>query len=353
MANKLKKEIKRINRIRKIGDDEKTLRIINKFLKEHPNNKELINQKLISLNNLGRFKELEKYKEDLILLKDLSDDYKNVDLIISRSYNLEELGHVKQATSLINKSLNYHPEDTDLINANMDLLENFQDNEDEYFLRDLISVNPNNSEAYNVLGRILAYKSESDEDPKFQEAMDCFDKSVEYTPEVYAGNETCVYIDKSNVLLDFKKYDDAIKTLDLIPDEHINSNIKYRQKAIIYNDLKKYDLALEYIDKAIDIEKDNVDPYLFEIKGKIYLCVKDYDEAIKWFDKALYEVDIFSIRDSTIIYKAIALKEKGKFEESLSLLNEIEENMVMVARGFTDKNYEKAQNIIKEINNLI
>jgi tetratricopeptide (TPR) repeat protein len=288
------------------------------------------------INNLKRSVKLSN--------NDSKDIYKDINLVYDKWKLLMESWSDEEEASFINEALIYYPNDIDLIDRNRDLLIEFQRDSEE-FLRGLLKVNPNNSEAYVYLGRNLSHQAYiSKDESKFQEAIACLDKAIEvFNVEVYEDNLTCIYIDKGNTLLKFKKYDDAIKAFDLIDDDHYNADIKFREKAIIYRDLKKYDLALYYINKSIKM--GIVDSYLMEIKGSIYVYMKEYDIAIKYLNQV-------NDRKDAIYYKAVALKEKGEYSKSLECLNKIEENKYFIKNGWIDHLYEKAQKLIKEINNI-
>ncbi|MDR3223464.1 MAG: hypothetical protein LBT66_07040 [Methanobrevibacter sp.] len=342
MSNKIKKKIKRLDKIIASHNYKKTLNEVDKLLKDYPNNLDLIKIKSIVLMEVGKYEELLKFHDSYS-----EDIYTDIDIVHVKMVVLEELKDIKEIAIFANKSLIYYPDNYYLVNTNIDTLNDFQmDIDDMNFLKDLLKINPNNVDAYinlgyvsNNLGRFF------DDSSMYQDAVNYFDKAIEIT-KLNDDNPSHIYLDKGESLIKFKKYDEALKTFDLIDDEDHNADMKFREKAIIYRKLGDYDMALKYIDKAIEKDSFNHDYYLMEIKGTIYLCMGDYDLAIECFNQA---------RDnnrSSYYYKAFALKEKGEYLESLNYLNMIEESEYLIKKGWRDYNYERTQKLIKEINEL-
>ncbi|MDR3290962.1 MAG: tetratricopeptide repeat protein [Methanobrevibacter sp.] len=345
MSNKLKKEIRILNSILLSDDDEKSLNVVNKLLKDYPNNLYFIKIKSIALTKLKKYKELLKlhdnYSEEI---------YKDKDIVHAKIEALDQLNDIKQEAIFVNKSLVYYPDDFYVVNMNDSVIEHFQsDIEDLNFLKDLLKFNPNNIEIYMTIGRILNNLGRSlDDSSRYQDAINYFDKAIELcklNPN-YGNNPSYIYLDKGESLSLLKKYDEAIKTLDLIDDEDSNAEMKFRKKAIIYRKLGDYDAALKYVDKAIEEGPGDLffDYYLIEIKGTIYLCMKEYDLAIDCFNQDRDN------NQSSYYYKALALKEKGKYLESLNCLNMIKESEYLIKQGWIDYDYQRAQKLIKEIN---
>ncbi|MDR3290961.1 MAG: tetratricopeptide repeat protein [Methanobrevibacter sp.] len=340
MSNKLKKEIKRLNTILRSKDDKKILAVVNKLLKDYPNILYFVRIKSIALTKLEKYKELlklhDKYSEEI---------YMDIDIVHTKLYALEDLKDIKKQAIFVNKSLIYYPEDFHLVTKNDNILNHFQSTtEDIEFLKDLLKVNPNNIEIYMHLGYASAKLARSlDDFSKQEDAINYFDKAIELCKldPNHDNNPSHIYIDKGESLASFERYDEAIKTFDLIDDEDINADIKFREKSIVYREIGDYDLALKYIDKAIEIDNDS---YLMELKGRIYLCMKDYDLAIKCFNQSADDDD-----RAANYYKAFALKEKGEYVESINCLNMIKKNE-NIKKGWADYEYERAQKLIKEIN---
>ncbi|MDR3290960.1 MAG: hypothetical protein LBT10_02320 [Methanobrevibacter sp.] len=340
MSSKLKKEIKRLNSILASNDNEKALNAVNKLLKDYPHNSYLVKMKSLILSKL------EKYEELLKLYDNYSEDiYKNINLVHSELDALKKLEDIKGEAIFLNKSLIYHPDDFHLLNENENIFSNFQStNNDLEFLKELLKVNPDNIEIYMNLAHVSTNLGLYFDDPsKHQDAIKYFDKAIELckSDSNYGNDPSYIYITKGESLAMSKNYDEAIKTLDLIGDKDDNADVKFREKSIIYRKLGDYDNALKYIDKAIEIDSE---PYLMETKGIIYLCMKDYDLAMEYFNHAIDN------GWKSYYYKALVLKEKGEYSESISYLNKIKENEYLAKKGWVDHEYERAQKLIKEIN---
>jgi tetratricopeptide (TPR) repeat protein len=342
---KIEKLSRKLIKIMKTCDYEKALKRVNKPLKDYPNATYFIQIKSIALYELGKYEELLKFHEGYS-----KDIYENINLVYAKLNALNKLGYIKEEISFINESLNYFPGNFSLVNRNYDILPKFQDVEDIKFLKELLKVNPNNTDIYYNLGCISNnYGKFLKDNSKYEDAMSYFNKIIELydNDDLYDEIPSGCYINKAETYMNLKKYDDALKTLDLIDNNDMNTEIKFRTKAIIYRKMKDYDNALKFIDKAIEEDKDN-DSYLIEIKGTIYLCMKEYDTAINYFNQIIDD----EYTDSTMYYKAFALKEKGEYLKSLKYLKKFKKSEYMIKRGWVDYQYEKAQKLIKEINSL-
>jgi tetratricopeptide (TPR) repeat protein len=342
---KIEKLARKLFNVVRTGDYEKTLKKVNKLLREYPDVMYFIRIKSIVLCELEKYGELLKFHDDYS-----KDIYEDINIVYNNWEALEKLGYVKEETAFINESLNYFPDNFNLINENTDILYEFQDVEDVKFLKELLKVNPNNEEVYMQLGCISNNYGKFLKDlSKYEDAINYFDKAIELydNNNLYDEIPSGIYIDKAESYVHLKKYDNAIKTLDLIEDNNMNTEIKFREKVIIYRRLKDYDNALKFINKAIEKDRDN-DPYLIEIKGTIYLCMKEYDTAINYFNQVITDRDT----DSLSYYKALALKEKGEYSKSLEYLKRIKESEYLIKKGWIDYQYEKTQKLIKEIDSL-
>ncbi|MDR3290907.1 MAG: tetratricopeptide repeat protein [Methanobrevibacter sp.] len=342
MSNKIKKKIKRLDNIIASCDDKKILNEVDKLLKDYPNNLYLIKVKSISLFRLEKYEELLKFHDSY-----LEDIYTDSDIVHTKMDALNALNDIKEMAIFVNKSLIYHLDDYYLIETNIDILNDFQsDADDMKFLKGLLKVNPNNRDAYLNLAYISNNFARYFDDPSmYQDAVNYFDKAIELS-KLINYTQSHIYISKGQSLIKLKKYDEALKTIDLIDDGKHNVVVKFREKAIIHRELGDYETALKYVDKAIENDSFPLDNSLMEIKGTIYLCMKDYDLAIEYFNQAIDK------HRHSYYYKAVALKEKGEYLESLNCLNMIEENEYLIKQGWINYQYEKAQKLIKEINDL-
>ncbi|KZX15084.1 tetratricopeptide repeat protein [Methanobrevibacter curvatus] len=342
MSEKIEKTIKRLNKLIKAGNSAKALKTGNKFLKKYPDNLDFVLIKSKILFNLEKYEELyeflNRYDEDI---------YENLELVKLKTKLLQHFQLMDEIVKFVNKSLIYYPDDLELRNINIDTVGNYVEIEDEALLQEIVKVNPNNSEGYISLAYV--YINYGREDcSKYDQAIGYFDRAIELQKsDPYYDNEpTWLYIDKGDALIESKKYQEAISTFDLIPDEDINAEIKIRQKAIIYRKIGDYDKALKLIDLAIEKDEDD-DSYLKEIKGTIYLCMEDYDSAIEYFNQSSAKGWDASY------YIALALKGKKEYDKAIEFLNKIKHNEYLLKNGKTDFEYEKAQKLIKTINDLI
>ncbi|KZX11260.1 tetratricopeptide repeat protein [Methanobrevibacter filiformis] len=344
MNEKIEKTTKRLNKLINAGNFVKALKTTNKFLKRYPDNMDFILIKSKILFNLENYEELfeflNSYDESI---------YKNIWLVRLKIYVLKHFQLIEDIAKFVNKSLIYHPDDIILMNLNMDFVGQCAEIEDEPFLQEIVKVNPNNSDAYISLAYVYSGYGEEDYS-KYDQAINYFDKAIELQKsDSYHDDEpTEIYIDKGQTLIKAKKYQEALSTFDLIPDDDVNAEIKFREKAIIYREIGEYDKALKFINLVI--RKDEDDFYLKEIKGTIYLCMGDYNTAIEYFNQGLGLEEPW---ETTYYYMALALKGKEEYTKAIEFLKKIKPNDYLLEKGKADYQYERAQKLIKTINNLL
>ncbi|TXJ47071.1 tetratricopeptide repeat protein [Brachyspira pilosicoli] len=222
----------------------------------------------------------------------------------------------------------------------------------------------------------------------YNEAIVCFDKAIEINDK-----DTDSYYNKALILFELKKYNESIEVMDLyLKIDDKNSNAYHYKGLCLYN-LKKYDEALESFKSTNNFNKYDMYYFLgeiYEIKNNYKEAIKYYDEALKnykeknnardyyiigmtlyklsLFDKAIdnfnkalsfidnknaedilnYCNNILKLEKNNKVfyaYKIIALILLNKYDEALSLYNNIEKNNESLSR---DELYQKALNILDE-----
>ena len=103
-----------------------------------------------------------------------------------------------------------------------------------------LRLNPNNAEAYEVMGR--SYNGLK----KFQKGIDACNKALQINP---------------------------------------NSGVAYERLAVLYNSLKKYDEAILYSNKAMEVEPDWIWSYVS--RADAYRGLKNYRQALIDYTKAI------------------------------------------------------------------
>ncbi len=129
-----------------------------------------------------------------------------------------------------------------------------------------ISINPFNSFAYNLRGKIFKDMG------YVNSALIDFDKAIELNPEISE-----FYIQRVDILLIKNLYREALDDFDRIIDLEPDSHIWLLKRGLLKIKQLKYDEALADISKYITFEKNN--SLAFRSRGIIYLNFGDFDKA--------------------------------------------------------------------------
>jgi tetratricopeptide (TPR) repeat protein len=142
-----------------------------------------------------------------------------------------------------------------------------------------------------------------------------FSECLEKKPKIVES-----YINRASANLGFKKYDAAIKDLQVAVRIEPNYPQIYILYAVIYIQLKNYDLAYEYIEKGIKsgpYKKESA--ILLSLRGTIFLNKKNYKDAVEDFLECINFYPAIGVSYyNSIGYSLIYLK---KFNESIEYLN--------------------------------
>ncbi len=154
---------------------------------------------------------------------------------------------------------------------------------------------------------------------KYKKAIKCIDKAIKLAPNKLSE----LYDIKGEIYLNSGEYDEALiwhkKSIELKPDFHVESS-KY-SSAMVFNDKskyllnqKKFDEALKCIDIAIEFYPD--EPYFYSNKGEVLSKMGKYEEALELLNKT---ITLKQDTTSFEIYfqKGLALSRLNRFEESL------------------------------------
>lgn len=231
-----------------------------------------------------------------------------------------------------------------------------ENNKDDRFeairlFKEVLKLRPNNKETFYLLGK--AYGSID----KYEKAQLYFKKALEQDPNYYSANlwlgkvyfeikeyeKALVYYDKA-LLLDpssistyfrraktnqkLKKYKDAIKDYIEVIEESDDEYYIYRayvNRAVISIDNDDLLNAKIFLDNASKIENE-VDDNYFNILFKYYKKQDNYDMAINSIDEAISHSN--KQKNALKFKKAKYLYEKGKTQDSLSLINNIKVSVI-------------------------
>ena len=143
---------------------------------------------------------------------------------------------------------------------------------------------------------------------KYDDAIQCFDKVIELSPD-FAGGWTF----KGVALLEQGKYDEAMqcfdKAIELAPDYEV----PWENKGTVLYKQGKYDEAMQCFDKAIEANSQIADG-AFYYKSKILYNQSKYDEVIQCCQKSLA---LHPQQSALLNIKGMALTKQGKYDEAI------------------------------------
>ncbi len=175
---------------------------------------------------------------------------------------------------------------------------------------------------------------------KYEEAIECYNKSIENNPNVYD-----VYCAKGDALNNLDNYQEAIecynKAIQINPNDSSEAN---NNKGVALYNLKIYDEAINCFNKSIQINPSISDVYL--AKGKTLIELERFQEAIECYNKVL-EIDS---NDSEAINKRNFLLQKIQEESNIFKKNEnlnidLITNDVDITLDLRDKSNESNHNL--------
>ena len=210
---------------------------------------------------------------------------------------------------------------------------NLQEAENIY--RELLKIQPNNTDAYNNLGSVLYEKG------RFDEAITCYKKVIELNPN-FAG----AYYNLGDLLQETGRFDEAIPCYKRAIELNPAFVWAYNNLGNAYVAKKQPDEALFYYRKALELDPNFVQAYINlgnVVRGKWqlddattyyqealrvnqncaeaynnlgYICMlkEQFDEAISCFRQALRIRPQFAEAQNNLGY---AFFQKGRFDEAI------------------------------------
>jgi predicted O-linked N-acetylglucosamine transferase (SPINDLY family) len=199
---------------------------------------------------------------------------KNSKAFLRKAINLEKLDKINNAIDCYQSLIELNPNDADFYIRKAGLLEKIGNVSEVFSLYEkAISIDPKNASLYIKYGKFLNQTNQ------YEGALKAYEKSIECEPINPGAYANIGYIYKEQ-----NKLEKAILYLKesvRIRDNHIvNSNI-----GEIYCTLGKFIEGIEYYDKAITIQPDKAEYYIF--KAYAHQSLKENDKAILSFDNAL------------------------------------------------------------------
>ena len=195
---------------------------------------------------------------------------------------------------------------------------------------------------------------------KYEEAVNEFDEAIKINNANNYNNEAYYY--KGLSLFELKKYDEALESFK--STNNFNKYDMYYFSGEIYETKNNYKEAIKYYEEALKNYKEENNSRDYYIIGMTLYKLSEFDKAIDNFNKALsfifedsyknkedilnYCNNILKLEKNNKVfyaYKIIALILLNRYDEALSLYNNIEKNNEYLGR---DELYQKALNILDE-----
>ena len=300
----------------------------------------------------------------------LKEDDENVEVMLSQGINFSQSGDVEKAVFVLTRAMNLDNKNPAVFNAlgeayyfgqampaaienyKKALLlsnnknagafyglgnvyfrqRNFQDALESF--QESVKADENFAEGYFMIGRIL-FLSEN-----YYGAAEAFQKYSQLKPGTQTGNSyfarskyalgeldeaerllnEVLTIDPDNALAfkylgyietDKKNYDKALEYFEKVPEIEFEAE-DYVKIAKIYNDKEQLTNAYRYLDKAIELDKEN--PEILYEYGIMQFNNKEYDAALLKFNQ--YQ-EIAGKSDASQVYKGLIKYTQEKYDEAI------------------------------------
>jgi len=168
-----------------------------------------------------------------------------------------------------------------------------------------ISINPNNSEAWNRKGYV-SHLSEKD-----CQAIECYDLSIKHNPK-----NALAWNNKGGVYLGLGKYVDALVCFNeaiMIDPEY---TVGWNNKGVTLRNMGRFNEALDSHDKALALNPN--DPHTLVQMGRVSFLLEDYSNSLSYFDRA---IKIEPKYYQALYGKGVLLREIGDHENALKMFN--------------------------------
>ena len=306
-----------------------------------------------SLKNIGK----NKYNEAIVCFdKAIKLNNKDFDSYYNKALILFELKKYEEAIDVINLSLEIDDENSNAYYYKGLCLYNLKKYKEaiEEF-GNTVKIDSQYSKAYYYKGLSLYYLK------RYEETIEEFDKYLKIADQ--CDNS---YYYKGLSLFELKKYEEALESLK--STNNFNKYDMYYFMGEIYDIKNNYKEAIKYYDKALKNYKEKNNARDYYIIGMTLYKLSLFDNAIDNFNKALsfifedkysntedilnYCNNILKLENNNKVfyaYKMMALILLNRYDEALSLYNNVEKNNEVL---YDVEIYKKALNILKEKNKI-
>ncbi|WP_445637817.1 HTH arsR-type domain-containing protein [Nostoc sp. DSM 114161] len=137
-----------------------------------------------------------------------------------------------------------------------------------------IKIDPKNSMAWGIKGRVLEYLN------RYDEALKSFKKAVELDP-----NNSLALEDQGITMMRLRQYDQALISFDKVIELEPSHAPIWTLRGIVLSAIEHCDRALISLNKAVEL--DASDSLAWNVRGRILIQSEQYDEALASFNKAI------------------------------------------------------------------
>ena len=301
------------------------------------------------------FFELGKYQEALNCAdKAVSLDEKYYKSYYFKGSLLKNIENYDEAIECFDKAIEINDKDTDSYYNKAVIL--FELGRYEEVEKEFNNITKLGETSYNTHYKGLTLYRER----KYEEAVNEFDEAIKINNANNYNNEAYYY--KGLSLFELKKYDEALESFK--STNNFNKYDMYYFSGEIYETKNNYKEAIKYYEEALKNYKEKNNSRDYYIIGMTLYKLSEFDKAIDNFNKALsfifedsyknkedilnYCNNILKLEKNNKVfyaYKIMALILLNRYDEALSLYNNIEKNNEYLGR---DELYQKALNILDE-----
>lgn len=195
-------------------------------------------------------------------------------------------------------------------------------------------------EKFNLIRLANIYSSEN----QYEKTLSMINEFIDVDKE-----DSLVYFKKSLVLIELKKFDEALKSLDEAEKLNYENKIElYDVYCVIYKKLERYTEALEYSNKSIQLDRKQA--YMYQERADSNVLLGKHDDALIDINHALS----IETKDEYLFFKILLLLNTKKLdiveEVFLKVRNKNDEYSNLIANYYRLKGrYNEALSIIDSL----
>lgn len=254
----------------KAGEIEKAQRCYKQVLKKLPQNADVLHLLGVTYRQLGQPRRAIEY-----IQKAIKFDSKQAPFFANLARAMMDIGTDSDSMlAVTEKALSLNPNEREALNMKAIALTSLKRfDEAEVICKDLISRDPNYSDAYTNYGVLLRKSKRS------AEAIDYFDKAQRLAPF-----NPKIHVERARCRLELKDFDTAVPeieaALERFPD---NADLKHEKARLMFSVSRTHD-GVKFAEEAVDAKPD--DYHCRVTLGVTYLMLGRGHDAIRTLNKA-------------------------------------------------------------------